>query len=105
MSRRKPPAAHTWADGGGMVVRCEDPEMARPLMVEAYREEHGQADPDDGPEDDELFPVSKSRVERGRMLGALPGSWIEYEGWSWAWYPDDREPRGTTLAVVWSTDR
>lgn len=109
MSARKPPTAHLWTDGGGQVVRCDDPAIARPLMVDAYVEEHFLCPDDyDAPTDydaelAELFPLNKARVEQGRMLGALPNSAAAAEGWSWAWYPDTG--RGTTTAVVWSDNR
>lgn len=77
-------------------------------MVEAWIEqgrEYGALLGDEEPDTGDLFPLEQARVERGRILGALPGSWIEAEGWSWAWYPVDHPGRGVTTAVTWSADR
>lgn len=99
-----PPRAHLWVDGGGMVTRCDDVEVARRLIVGKYlRDEFGSSATDEDKQDAErLFSVQGATVERGRVVPQDPES-----GYSWLWYPlrGDRQHLrgpGITTAVVWN---
>lgn len=96
---RGPPRAHLWVDGGGMVTRCDDREVAAQRIQAKYlRAEFGSAlDPEDRETAERLFPASKAVVERGRIQPDFTGTY------SWVWYPVPSHVKGhgVTTAVVW----
>lgn len=109
MSRRKGPTAHLWLDDGGMVTGCDDPAIARPLLLAELADSYGYAadDPEFVLDHGDAFPVDAAKVQRGRVVPVAPDSWQRDEGFAWLWLPlpADRAGRGVTTAVVWQVTR
>lgn len=97
-----PPRAHLWVEGGGMVTRCDDVEVARRRIIPKYlRDEFGSlVEDEDRADADALFRASQARVERGRVVPCDCGEC----SWRWMPFPPDRQNAkgpGITTAVVW----
>ncbi len=96
-----PPRAHLWVDGGGMVTRCDDPEVAQGFIIRKYlRDAIGGLILDEDREDAKAaFPIGTARVERGRVVPCDPDA-----DYRWLWkgdLPMDAKGPGITTAVVW----
>lgn len=100
-ARSKGPTPHLYLEGGGMVTRCDDPEIARPLMVDAWIEVYGLIELDSEEDAAELFPIDRASVQRGRVVPCDCGDC------SWTWHPvrEGATGRGITTAVVWLETR
>jgi hypothetical protein len=102
---RPKPKAHLWVEDGGMVTGCDDPAVARPLLLARWYEGPGPDELDD-PDDADLFPLDKVTVQRGRIVPVGPQS-AEADEYAWLWkrLTDDATGRGVTTAVVWQETR
>ncbi len=94
MSRQRQPDAVTLADCGGVLVKhTEDVDLAARLAREAIVDDRG------GLESDEEVWLAEPRVIWCRILGRLPGSLAEAEGWGWEYRTSAGPGRGVFRAV------
>ena len=106
---RGPPKAHLFDwDGseGGMVTRCDDPAIARPMLLRKYAREVFEStldelDQQDRAQVEAMFPEGKGEIQRGRVNVIDPMSGEIYTWW-WMRLDDNAKGPGVTTAVVWS---
>jgi hypothetical protein len=104
---RRRPKPHLMGEGGGIVTRCDDPIVARPLILREYARVEldtrwSELDAAAQAEVEDRFPLAKARVEQGRVNVTHPDI---SDGYTWWWYslPAGSTGRGVTTAVVWDS--